>query len=54
MKALFLAFEQLPSYACGGQGEKEGGEGEEGWSGREREKKETNLLGSQPLSYDLI
>ena len=39
VKALFLAFEQLPSSACGGQGEKEGGEGEEGWIGREGERK---------------
>lgn len=33
---------------------KEGREKRDGVGGREREKKETNPLGSQPLSYDLI
>lgn len=46
VKALILAYEQLPSYACGGQGEKEGGQGEKegGEGGREKKSSLMSLL----------
>lgn len=49
-----LAYEQLPSYACGGQGEKEGGQGEKvgGEGGREKKSSLMSLLKRTRILWD--